>query len=135
MAGSAFGTPTVVHFCAVLLLAAFVCAPWHSVGPLIVLLGLMGVIGLSYSALIMRRFRRQTAYSPEFEDWLFHILLPYVAYAILTVSAISLRRHPYESMFGVAGAALLLLFIGIHNAWDVVTYHVFVQRRKQREEQ
>jgi hypothetical protein len=23
---------------------------------------------------------------------------------------------------------LLLLFVGIHNAWDLVTYHVFVKR-------
>jgi hypothetical protein len=28
-------------------------------------------------------------------------------------------------MFGVATAALLLLFIGIHNGWDAVTYQVF----------
>jgi hypothetical protein len=29
-------------------------------------------------------------------------------------------------MFLVGGAALLPLFIGIHNAWDSVTYHVFI---------
>jgi hypothetical protein len=28
---------------------------------------------------------------------------------------------------------LLLLFVGIHNAWDAVTYHVFVKKREQRE--
>src|SRR5215471_10779976 len=32
----------------------------------------------------------------------------------------------------VGSAALLLLFIGIHNAWDTVTWHVFVQRNAQR---
>jgi hypothetical protein len=31
-------------------------------------------------------------------------------------------------LFGVAGAALLLLFIGIHNAWDNVVYHVFLRK-------
>jgi hypothetical protein len=31
-------------------------------------------------------------------------------------------------LFGVGAAALLLLFVGIHNAWDAVTYHVFVNR-------
>jgi hypothetical protein len=36
-------------------------------------------------------------------------------------------------MFGVAGAALMLLFIGIHNAWDGVTYHVFVRKPKHEE--
>jgi hypothetical protein len=34
-------------------------------------------------------------------------------------------------MFGVAAAALLLLFIGIHNSWDAVTYHVFVNRGRE----
>jgi hypothetical protein len=33
-----------------------------------------------------------------------------------------------EGLFGVGTAALLLLFIGIHNAWDAVTYHVFVKK-------
>jgi hypothetical protein len=27
---------------------------------------------------------------------------------------------------------LLLLFIGIHNAWDAVTYHVFVKTRDNK---
>jgi hypothetical protein len=34
-------------------------------------------------------------------------------------------------MFCVAAAALLLLFIGIHNAWDAATYHVFVLRPRR----
>lgn len=34
-------------------------------------------------------------------------------------------------MFGVAAVALLLLFTGIHNAWDAVIYHVFVKRGRK----
>ena len=33
--------------------------------------------------------------------------------------------HLREALFGIGAAVLLLLFIGIHNAWDAVTYHVF----------
>ena len=29
---------------------------------------------------------------------------------------------PTQALFALAGANLLLIFIGIHNAWDVVTY-------------
>ena len=47
------------------------------------------------------------------------------------------RRVPrwasVTAVFVVGGAALLLLFIGIHNAWDTVTYHVFVRRRERRD--
>jgi hypothetical protein len=35
-------------------------------------------------------------------------------------------------LFANAAAAMLLLFIGIHNAWDAVTYHVFVQKKKEQ---
>ena len=32
----------------------------------------------------------------------------------------------YEALFGVGSAVLLLLFVGIHNAWDNIAYHVLV---------
>jgi hypothetical protein len=67
-------------------------------------------------------------YQPVFEDWLFHALLPFAAHATLAISALAARAHAHQAMFGVAGAALLLLFTGIHNAWDAVTYHIFVKR-------
>ena len=73
--------------------------------------------------------RRQSAYKPEFEDWLFHVLLPFAAYAALAVSSYASRSHLHEALFGVGTAVLLLLFVGIHNAWDAVTYHVFVSTK------
>ena len=132
-AGEAFATPTIVHFGAVLLLAGILSAPWHGITPAAVLWAILGLSGLVYAAIVARRLRRQTAYKPEFEDWLFHLLLPFAGYITLSASALAARSHAVEALYAVAGAALLLLFIGIHNAWDAVTYHVFVQRRKQQE--
>jgi hypothetical protein len=132
-AGSAFATPTIVHFCAVLLLAAILSAPWQGIIAATILLDLMALGGLIYTALVMRRMWSQTAYKPEFEDWMFHALLPFLSYAVLGISAYASRAHIHEALFGVAVSAMLLLFIGIHNAWDAVTYHVFVQRRKLQE--
>lgn len=40
-AGQAFGTPTIVHFGAVLLVAAILSAPWHGVIAASVLSGLL----------------------------------------------------------------------------------------------
>jgi len=40
---------------------------------------------------------------------------------------------PCRWRFAVGGAVLMLLFIGIHNAWDAIAYHVFVTIRKARE--
>jgi hypothetical protein len=47
----------------------------------------------------------------------------------LAVSAYAARSHLREALFGVGAAVLLLLFIGIHNAWDAVMYHVFVRTK------
>lgn len=132
-AGQAFATPTIVHFCAVLLLSGVLSAPWHNILAALSVLGLMALGGLIYTALVTRRMWEQKAYKPEFEDWLFHVLLPFLAYAVLGMAAYAARSHLYEALFGVAMNALLLLFVGIHNAWDAVTYHVFVQRRKLQE--
>jgi hypothetical protein len=127
-AGDAFATPTVVHFGTVLLLSAVLSVPWHGIGGPAVLCALLGLAGVAYAIIVTRRLRIQNAYQPQFEDWLFHALLPFAAYATLAASAYVARSHAHEAMLGVAGAALLLLFIGIHNAWDAVTYHVFVKK-------
>jgi hypothetical protein len=72
--------------------------------------------------------RSQTAYEPVFEDWLFHVLLPQLAYALLAGSACAAYWHSRPASFGVGAATLLLLFVGIHNAWDVGAYQVFARR-------
>lgn len=130
LAGHAFGTPTIVHFGAVLLLAGMLSAPWQAIAPAAVLWGLLGLSGIVYAAVVVRRMRRQAAYKPVFEDWLFHVLLPFAAYTTLAVTAFATGSHLREVLFGNGSAALLLLFVGIHNAWDAVTYHVFESKPK-----
>jgi hypothetical protein len=124
-AGAAFATPSVVHFAVVLLLAAIVSAPWHAIGAVNVSCGFVGVIGIVYEIIVARRVRSQTVYQPVFEDWLFHFLLPLAAYAMLAIAAYEAYAHLRPALFVIGGATLLLLFVGIHNAWDAVTYHVF----------
>jgi hypothetical protein len=132
-AGQAFATPTIVNFGTVLLLSAALSAPWHSLTGAALLWGLVGLGGLVYAILVARRLGTQTVYQPVFEDWLFHAVLPIVAYATLSASALAALFNPAGCLFGVATAALLLLFIGIHNAWDAVTYHIFVTKPKLNE--
>lgn len=132
-ASAAFTTPSVVHFGIVLLLSAIVSAPWNGIAAVAVLWGVVGLGGLLYTVTVARRLRTQTSYQPVFEDWLFHVLLPSAAYAALGVSAGAAYSHLRPALFLVAAAALLLLFIGIHNAWDIVTYHVFVRKREQQD--
>jgi hypothetical protein len=125
-AGAAFATPTIVHFGSALLLSALLRAPWRSIAPAAAFWGLIGVTGAVYSVIVVRRMRVQSIYRPQFEDWLFHVLLPFAAYASLGLAAFAASSHTREALFGVGAAALLLLFVGIHNAWDSVAYHVLV---------
>lgn len=126
-AGSAFGTPTIVHFGAVLFLSAIVRAPWQSVMSVSIVLGLMGFGGLAYALMTIRRMRKQNAYEPEFEDWFFHALMPVVSYGLLALSAFSVFSYPRPALFAVGSTALLLLVTGIHNSWDAIMYHVITQ--------
>jgi hypothetical protein len=141
-AALAFATPTVVHFASVLLLSAIVAAPWGGLiqngiafFPAVFLVGLGGLLGILYTASVVRRLRKQTAYTPEFEDWLFHAVLPLAAYLALAIAAamatLLWQELFFRSLFLIAAAILLLLVIGMHNAWDLVTYHVFNYRGPQ----
>ena len=132
VAGDAFATPSVVHFGVVLLLSAVASAPWKETITVAVLWGLVGLSGVVYVLVVAWRMRVQRAYQPVFEDWLFHVLLPFATYAVLAISAYVAHLNTRPALFLVGAVALLLLFIGIHNAWDAVTYHVFVRSREER---
>jgi hypothetical protein len=131
-AGDAFGTPTIVHLSTALLLSAILCTPWQRTSSAALAWGALGIGGFVYEIIVVRRMRQQNAYKPELEDWIFHVWVPFAAYGVLLASACCERVDARQSLFGVATAALLLLFVGIHNAWDAVTYHVYVTRPKRK---
>src|SRR2546428_5972839 len=76
-AGSAFATPSVVHFGLVLLLSALASAPWDEITVVAVLWGLLGLGGDSYVVLPARRLRHPKAYPHGFERWSVYHLLPF----------------------------------------------------------
>lgn len=119
---AAFSSPTVVHFCVALLVTAILSAPWQVLWTPGLLLGLTGLWGVGYVFIVLRRTRRQTDYAPVLEDWLFHTVFPFISYTALVVATYLLPDNPAPALFVIAAATVLLLFIGIHNAWDNVTY-------------
>src|SRR5262245_28396464 len=86
----AFGTPTIVHFCAALLISAILSAPWHSLTMVSLALGTCGLLGVIYGVIVIRRAKSQSGYKPVWQDWLWHTELPTSAYAILLVSSLLL---------------------------------------------
>lgn len=128
----AFGTPTVMHFCAALVVAGMVTAPWRDLGHLGAALGVCGAAGVGYGGIVTWRARRQQGYRPVLEDWVWHSVLPIAAYAALGGAGVLFRRRPESALFGVGAAAVALLLVGVHNAWDTLTY-VAVEEPEQSE--
>ena len=128
-ASSAFATPQIVHFSVVLFLSAVIRAPWRSITPVAALWAVVALAGVVYASIVARRMRAQSAYKPVLEDWLFHAIVPWATYALLGLSALIAPFHLRGALFGAGASALLLLFLGIHNAWDTVVYHVLVTRQ------
>jgi hypothetical protein len=112
----------VVHFSMVLLLSSILSAPWPSLHSAAIAIGLCGAGGLVYGLIVIRRARRQTGYEPVLEDWIWHATLPVVAYSGVILGSLMVGRLEQDALFFIGAASLLLLFIGIHNAWDTVTY-------------
>jgi hypothetical protein len=121
-ATAAFGSPTVVHFTLALVLSAVMAAPWPSLPGLRMTLAAIGAGAFVYSVIVLRRTRRQRVYHPVLEDWVWHVVLPSIAYAAVLGAALLLGDGAAGALFAVGAATLLLVCIGIHNAWDTVTY-------------
>jgi hypothetical protein len=118
----------------VLLACATLSAPWPALAPVALLLGLAGLGGTVYVAIVARRLVRWEVYRPVAEDWAFHAVLPLAAYAALVVAALLLPGDSTQALFVIGAALLLLVVVGIHNAWDLVT-SVAIQRSAEHAEQ
>jgi len=119
---SAYNTPTVVHFGTVLLLAGLLSAPWQTFSSLSLLLGLLGLGMVVYSIIVMRRMRRVPNYQSTLEDWSWYIAFPLLANLLLILAAFMLPKNPSSALYMVGSAMMLLLLVGIRNAWDMVTF-------------
>jgi hypothetical protein len=131
---NAFGTPNVIHFVAALLISAILSAPWTRMRDPAHVIGLLAISGVVYVLIVWRRMQKQKSYKPVLEDWIWHLILPMIAYAFLFVSAAGVSHGQSWALFLVGATSLLLLSIGIHNAWDTVTY-VVMQDMKEAEQQ
>ncbi len=131
----AFATPTVVHLCVALLIAAILTVPWSALWNASLLLGTCGLAGVIYTIVVIRRASHQTDYHLVLEDWLWHIIFPFLSYIALVVAALMMVSNARLALFIVGAATILFLFIGIHNAWDTVTYTAFASPQPENQSQ
>lgn len=120
----AFVTPTLVHFIGVLFQTLMVLAPWPSPWPLGVVLGLSGIAGLAYVVVVIRMLRRLDFVSLGPRDWVAYAGAPALANAGMVAGAAGMIAGSSFAPYAVAGALVLLLFVGIHDAWDLTLWIV-----------
>ena len=120
----AYITPTVVHFCSVLGIAALLNVPGQTPASLGFCLGDGNFDhGVSYGiGTILQLHRNRPLYVPVAEDWIWNAMLPTLCYLMLLIAGTLAPWHAPIALYATAGVSLLLLFIGIHNAWDIAVW-------------
>src|SRR5574340_697840 len=104
----AFGTPTVLHFCGVLLIAAVLSVPHQTATSLALSTGGTGIAGLALSTWVVVQARRQRSYAPVLSDWIWHVGMPLVAYASVAAAAVVFLHRPAVALLMIAAGSLLL---------------------------
>jgi hypothetical protein len=130
---SGYITPTIIHFGTVLGLSCFLSVPRQNVTSISIGSGAAAIGLLIYTGVITSNMRRFASnYVPVLEDWIWHVMLPAIAYAALLAMSFLLWHLPRQSMYGIASSLMLLLFVGVHNSWDVAI-SVTIQKKKEEE--
>lgn len=119
---TAFGTPTILYFGMVLLVASVATMPRRTVLSLSLCILVGALVGLIYTTVGIARMRRQKDYTPVREDWFWHAVMPLSAYALLLVASLVLLVSPEQALYLIAGVVLFMLYIGVRNAWDAAVY-------------
>jgi len=119
---TAFLTPTVVHFAAVLFTCLLVAIPTHSWRTLGALLGAGGIAGSIYCWSIVVEVIIRHRFKIDYIDRLFYALIPVLGYLLALIAAVLVLMQSAASANLIAAALLTLLLAGIRNAWDMMVW-------------
>jgi hypothetical protein len=72
------------------------------------------------TALHLRRLNSD--YIADAGDWSWNVLLPLVCYAGLLLAGLMMSVHVALALYLTAAVTVMLLFTGIHNAWDIAVW-------------
>jgi len=115
----AFTTPIVAFFATVLIVSLTVLIPGLTPAAAAIMFAVIGAGGIAYmlSTGVQRQWREMEL---GIDDWFWYLALPVLSYVALGVSAAAMWNADPWALYVAAAAALLLLVVGIRNAWDVV---------------
>jgi hypothetical protein len=116
-------TPTIAHFGAVFAICAVGLAPGLTLRGAALVFGFVALLGLACVGRAVIGFARPTPGSdPHWSDFWLYAALPAVLYAGLIVAAVGALSHAAWAIRAQAGLLLILLLLGIRNAWDLVSW-------------
>jgi hypothetical protein len=119
----AFVTPIVMHFGSALWLSALLCIPGHTAVSVAACMIVSGAILSAYGATTTyRMYRGRALYNPVLEDWIWNAALPSLCYLGLLVAGVLALQRTALALYIIGAAALTLLFVGVHNAWDLAVW-------------
>jgi len=117
-------TPTAIHFAVVLTISAVAVAPGLPAPATAVIAGLIALGGLAGAvrACIGIGAAPPGPEQPHWSDFWMYGATPAVVYLGLCASAIAVYARVAWAVYALAGLLLVLLLVGIRNAWDLVTW-------------
>ena len=121
---SLYMTPTAVHFAAVLCMSAVALAPGLPTSATAAIFGLIGLVGLANAvrACIGITTYRPAAEPPHWSDFWMYGAVPAAIYLGLCAASLAIGARAEWAPHGLAALLLMLLLVGIRNAWDLVTW-------------
>ncbi|HTT05595.1 MAG TPA: hypothetical protein VMF64_09925 [Steroidobacteraceae bacterium] len=130
-----FVSPTVIHFSSALWITAICSVPRQTVTSLGIIALASGSFGVAYTLSTMYRMASMDRrdYVPVLQDWIWNGALPLFGYALLGSGGGLLWFDPAASGYLIGLSALLLVFVGIHNVWDLAVW-ILAERPSRRRE-
>ena len=117
----AFVSPIATHFTVVLVASSAMLVPELPLPLLGAFLAIGGMGGLGYTGWT-RVHARWRASTLPFLDWVWFVGLPVTCFVMVLASGVAIAMSLAIGLYGIASALLLLIVVGIRNAWDVVLW-------------
>jgi hypothetical protein len=121
----AFLTPTVLHFTAVLVTCLVATAPAHNRASFGVLLAAIGAVGIAYAIRVWLHMNRRGITSTiDLADRAWYVFTPLLVYLLLGCAGLTVEAHVATALVVLSASVVLLLLVGIRNAWDMTVWIV-----------
>ncbi len=121
----AFLTPTVLHFTAILVTCLMGTAASQTPTSFGTLVAVGGVVGKGFAARVwLNMYRRGITRRLDLADRFCYVIVPILTYLMMTGTGIVLCVRPNLGLYLLAAALVILLILGIRNAWDMTLWIV-----------